>query len=371
MNEMSPRALNRAALARQLLLRRAEMTAFEAVEHLAGLQAQSPIAPYFGLWSRLERFRHEELSSLLLERKVVRIALMRATLHLVSASDGLGLRAPLRPIMEQSLKGAFGKRLAGVDLDALAAAGRSMLEAEPLTWSELGARLGARWPDRDPNALAAAVRNRVPLVQPPPRGLWGESGLATHTPAEAWLSGVVPAELTPELTPEGIILRYLAAFGPATAQDVQAWSGLTRLNEVLERLRPKLATFRDGAGRELFDLPDAPRPEDEVDAPVRYLGEFDNMLLSYADRSRIVGESARGRVMTKNGIVRAAVLVDGFVAGIWRIERERRKARLLVEPFRELSAKERNALAEEGERLLAFAAAEAEGREVDFAQLPT
>lgn len=356
------RELNRALLARQMLLRRVELPVLEAIEKLVGLQAQSPNAPYFGLWSRLEGFQHEELSQLLRDRRVVRMALMRSTLHLVSARDALRLRPLLQSVMDRSLKGSFGKHVKGIDLEALAAAGRAIVEEEPLTLNELGKRLGGQWPGLDPEAATAVVRNKVPLVQIPPRGIWGESGQAVHTSAEVWLGQ--PLSASPNL--EGLIRSYLAAFGPATIKDIQVWSGLTRIHEKLQSLRPDLLTFQNERGEELFDLPDAPRPDADSTAAPRFLSEFDNMLLSYADRSRIMSENYRKRVFTSNGIIRATILIDGFVAGTWKLTSGRGGATLYIEPFRALSKRESEALSEEGARLLRFAAPNATASDIIF-----
>ncbi|MFC5701638.1 winged helix DNA-binding domain-containing protein [Cohnella faecalis] len=360
---LGTRALNRALLARQMLLRREKLPALDVIERLVGMQAQAPNAPYFGLWTRIEGFAQEELSRLIQDRKAVRIALMRSTLHLASAEDCLQLRPWVRAVQEKGLASTYGKRLAGIDADALAAAGREAVEAEPLTFSELGKSLQKRWPGRDPAALSAAIRTYVPLVQVPPRGLWGEGGQAAHTSAEAWLG----QPLCAEPSAESIVLRYLSAYGPASVKDVQVWSGLTRLGETIEKLRPQLAVFRDEAGRELFDVPDAPRPDADTDCPVRFLGEFDNILLSYEDRKRILPEEYKKRVFTENGIIRSAILVDGFVSGLWRIARSGGTATLIIEPFKTLSTRERDALAEEGTRLLEFATVDSgESRVIAF-----
>ncbi|MDG0794352.1 winged helix DNA-binding domain-containing protein [Cohnella ginsengisoli] len=228
------RALNRALLARQMLLRRERMTALEALERLCGLQAQAPTAPYYALWSRLEHFDPAELEGLLLGREAVRMALMRATLHLVSTRDALALRPLLQPVQDRGLAGSFGKRLAGADADAIAALGREWTAERPQTFAELGARLAEHWPGRDPEALAAAVRARVPLVQTPPRGLWGRSGQALHAPLEAWTG--LPEEAS--CTDEALVVRYLSAFGPASVKDMQVWSGLTKLQDAVRRLGP-------------------------------------------------------------------------------------------------------------------------------------
>jgi hypothetical protein len=359
---LSQRALNRALLERQFLLRRAELSALEAIEHLVGLQAQAPNPPYVGLWTRLKGFRHEELSQLIQDRRAVRIALMRSTIHLVSARDCLALRPSLQPVLDRGLKVTYGRRLEGLALAALEAAGRALVEERPRTFSELGKLLAAEWPDRDPDGLGAAIRTLVPLVQVPPRGIWGASGPASHTSAETWLG----RPLALDSAPEAMVLRYLAAFGPATVRDIQAWSGLTRLREVLEPLRPRLRTFRDEHGHELFDLPDAPLPDPDVAVPPRFLPEWDNVLLSYADRTRIIAEEYRSRVFTENGIIRSTVLVDGFVRGIWKVERQRESATLIIEPFAPLADQDRAALTEEGARLLDFIAAEAGNHEIRF-----
>lgn len=346
------RALNRALLARQMLLRRERMTVFEAIERLCGLQAQAPTAPYYALWSRLERFEPAELEGLLLGREAVRIALMRATLHLVSARDALALRPLLQPVQDRGLAGNFGKRLAGADADAIAALGREWTAERPQSFAELGERLAERWPGRDPEALAAAVRARVPLVQTPPRGLWGRSGQALHAPLETWTG--LPQETG--CTDEALVVRYLSAFGPASVKDMQVWSGLTKLQDAVRRLGPRLVRFRSEHGTELYDLPEAPRPDARIPCPPRFLGEFDQMLLAYADRSRVLSEPHKQRVFTANGLVRPVFLLDGFVAGKWEIRQRRGDALLLVEPFAPLSAGDREALGEEGARLLAFAA---------------
>jgi Winged helix DNA-binding domain len=359
---LSQRALNRALLSRQLLLDRPELpgepgrrraTVIHTVEHLVGLQAQAPFPPYYGLWSRLGGFRPDDLAELLTDRSVVRIALMRGTIHLVSARDCLPLRRLVQPVLERGLRGAFSKQLAGVDPAAVATAGRQLVESEPMTFSQLGDALAGRWPDHPPAALAQAVRAHIPLVQVPPRAVWGRAGQSLHTSAEHWLGRQAPAH--PEMdTLAGLVKRYLGAFGPATARDVAAWSGLTGLRAVMEQLRPSLLTFRDEQGAELFDLPSAPRPGEEVPAPVRLAAEFDNLLLAHGDRSRVVRPDHLKRFYTINGIFPGSVLVDGFVAGMWRLARTKSAATLTVELFG--PTRERDRVAQEAERLLAFCA---------------
>ncbi|WP_333778571.1 winged helix DNA-binding domain-containing protein [Streptomyces sp. IBSBF 3136] len=357
------RAVNRAFLARQLLLERRAMPAEEALERLVGLQAQAPMPPYYGLWTRLADFRPAELAGLLTERRAVRVALMRGTVHLVTAADCRRLRPCLQPFLERSLLTTFGKDLDGLDPAEVAAAGRELLERSPLAVGDLGAALRASWPDRPAAVLANVVRSLLPVVQVPPRGVWGRSGRTTYATAEDWLG----APLDPEPDVDALVLRCLAAFGPATVKDVQAWSGLTRLRAVTERLRPRLVRFRDEDGRELWDLPGAPRPDAGTPAPVRYLAPYDNAILSHADRTRIISDEHRRAIATKNGVIPGTVLVDGFVAGSWRVDGARGATAVDVQLFQPMSRRRRAELEEEGERLLLFASDGVAGGELRIA----
>jgi hypothetical protein len=351
-----------------MLLRRQKLPALQLIEHLVGMQAQAPDSPYVGLWTRLEGFHPDELARLIEDRRAVRIALMRNTVHLVTVRDCLYLRPLVQPVFDRDLHAnrTHGPGIKGVDIEVLVAAGRALLEERPRTGKELGMLLQERWPDRDPVSLARAIRHLVPLVQVPPRGIWGKSGQAAHTTAEGWIG----RPLDPDPSLDELVVRYLGAFGPATVKDVQTWSGLTRLREVTERLRPRLVTFRDERGKELFDLPDAPRPDPDTPAPSRFLPRFDNLILSHADRTRIVDDDYRKVIASKNGMVPATVLIGGFVRGTWKTGRTRGKATLVIEPFEPLAKKDREALAEEGERLIRFVAEpeEAEAFEVRFAE---
>ena len=448
---LSTRALNRATLERQLLLRRSPLSAKTAVEHLLGLQAQNVKPPYYALAARLDGFTPEELSGLMADREVVRIVTMRSTIHTHTAADALTLRPLVQPARDRELTN-FRKGLGGVDLDRLAALARDLVEAEPRTMKQLREALLTEWPDADPQALAIAARCKLPLVQVTPRGLWGRSGQVALTTAEHWLSrgpadrpiapaatspgatpssaaapggasqgvassgvaaaggvssGVTvsggashaggapgatsstptapgtassaeassaaaspavtsssvtvpaatpsaatesapptwPAETTP--SPDATVLRYLAAFGPASVKDMQTWAGLTRLRDAFERLRPQLVTFRDESGVELFDLPDAPRPDAQTPAPPRFLPEFDNLLLSHADRTRVVPAEYWGRSWVGNQAY-CTFLVDGFLAGVWRLA----EGALVIEPFGTLPKAQCAELAEEGVRML-------------------
>ena len=346
------RELGRATLARQSLLERSTRPVEDLVAQLAGLQAQTPQTWYVGLWSRLAGFDPERVSALLLERRLVRIALMRATIHLVTTDDALAWRPLLDPVIERGLRGNWGAGLDGVDRTSLVEVGRALVEERPLTFAALGSALAEQWPDRDPATLAQAIRTWVPLVQVPPRGLWGRSGPVAHTSVEHWTGSAVSA--TSSL--EDLVLRYLGAFGPATVRDVQTWSGLTRLREILERLRPRLACFRTEDGADLYDLPEAPRPPADVPAPPRYLYDFDNLLLSHADRSRVLLEEVRRLPSSGNGVLPSLLLVDGVTAATWRLGAGADRGVLTVTPLRPLSRPQVSALTAEGVRLLALLA---------------
>jgi hypothetical protein len=348
---LSLRALNRATLARQLLLSRSPMSALDAIEHLVGMQAQAPSAPYYGLWSRLDGFTGEELSGLLTSRKAVRIVLMRGTIHLVTAKDCHRLRPLVQPALDRMLKAnaTHGKPLAAVDVTDVVDAAKRILDAEALTPGEVGARLAEQWPDTPPGSLAEAARSLLPLVQVPPRALWQRSGQVRLTTAAAWLG----KPRGKALTIDDLVVRYFTAFGPAGTADVQTWSGLSRLGEVVERLAPQLIRFKSERGQILYDLPDAPRPDPETPAPVRLIAPFDNIVLSHADRTRITSDEHRKRLFSsKNGMVPGALLVDGYVAGWWELVGKGEATSILVHPYTEPASDAVDAIAAEGGRLL-------------------
>jgi winged helix DNA-binding protein len=348
---LGTRALNRALLARQHLLARADGPALDLLEHLVGLQAQEPQEPYVGVWSRLRDFVPAELSELLVRRDAVRVLLMRRTLHLVSARDCLCLRRLHDPMLVARMRGTLGRRLPGVDEEALAAAGRPLFAAAPSTLTEVARAIGDRWPQVAARDLGDALSTLLPLVQVPPRGLWRQTAPACNTTIDMWL-GAEPAEPTPE-TGEALVLRYLAAYGPAATADIRAWSGLTGLPPVVARLRPRLRSFRDERGRTLLDVPDAPLPDPDTPAPARFLPAFDNAVLGFDDRSRIVDDADRGLS------VRGArfLLVDGRVAGTWTTGTgEGGALHVDVALHRPLTAPERNDVLQEGEQLAAFLA---------------
>lgn len=337
---LSQDQLNRALIERQMLRERADLSALATIEHLFGIQAQEPKSPYVGLWTRLQNFQPKELEDLLTDREAVRMLLMRGTIHLVSARDALGLRPHTQLKLDRELQsGPFAARLKGLDFDEIAEAGRKILDETPQGTADAGRQLKERWPDREHTVLGNALRNKLALVQLPPRGLWHNSGRAVCTTVENWLGRPQQAMDRQEL-----VLRYLKAFGPATVMDAQQWSGLTRLGEVFQQLEPDLVTFRNEAGKELFDLPDAPRPDPETPVPVRLLPEFDNILLAHADRRRVIADDRLGVVIGG----KPTVLVDGYVVATWAVSKERT---ISVDYIDELDRSRQKAVAEECDRL--------------------
>lgn len=253
----------------------------------------------------------------------------------------------------------FGRAIKDIDADALVEMVRTLIEERPRTRAELRPLLAERWPDHDSDAMSA-IGYLLPVVQIPPRGVWGQSGQATWTTADSWLGR--PLDAKPSIN--DLVMRYFAGYGPATVMDIQAWCGLTKLREVVDRLRPNLRAFRDESGRELFDMPDAPRPDAETPGPVRFLPQYDNALLGYKDRTRMIGTEAHRRLDSVILGNFGTFLVDGFVAGRWKLAMEKGTAALTVEPVVRWSASGRAQVIEEGGRLVAFLAPDAEDRDV-------
>ena len=375
MTRLTRRQLNRTLLRRQLLAEPSRLPVVDAVRRVAGLQAQVPKDPYVGLWSRLERFAHDDLGTPLTERRLVRVALMRSTIHLVTAEDVGAFRPAVQPALDRELRSTtWGPPIAGLDLPAVLDEARRVLRDQPMTATELGKRLQERWPDRDGRAMAYAARNLEPLVQVPPRGLWGVPGQPRLAAARDWLGwppepGSDDVALAGSRATTALVERYLAAFGPASVRDAQAWAGVTRLAEVIESLRPRLRSYVSEDGRELWDPADAELADADGRVPVRFLPEYDNAILGYADRSRILldGMTFSGYAARLRGgsVTRGGLLVDGFLAGTWSVARdagaveggagERRHA-LRVDAFRRLDGDEHDAVEESGRELLAFVA---------------
>ena len=355
MQTLDRRTLNRATLDRQWLSERRQASSADAITHLVGLQAQEPLEPYAGLWSRLQDFRPAELVDLLESRRAVRTLMMRRTLHLLSADDCVAMRPLFRAMLVQKVRSGLGRRLDGVDLDELAAAGRPLFHERPQILNEVARAVADRWPETVVRDLGDALSSLVELVQVPPRGVWGRQGPAANTTIEAWL-GTDPR---PEVGLDDVVRRYLRAYGPASSSDVRSWSGLTGLPAVIKRLRPELVSYRDERGRELLDLADATLPDPDLPAPPRFLPAFDNAVLGYDDRSRIIDDEHRGLSILGTRYV----LVDGRVAATWTSAADAGAGiTVVVEPLRRLNGDERHDLEEEAERLAAFLGDGAPGR---------
>jgi winged helix DNA-binding protein len=348
------RALGRATLARQFLLERVDVPVRDAVAHLCGLQAQEPQEPFAGLWSRLRAFDPAALSTLLTGRRVVRTHLMRRTVHLVTAEDALAWRARHDAMLRQRVLGVYRRELDGIDLDELAAAGRDVTaDGEPRSMAEVGRRLATRWPGAGPRPLGeAVVAALVPMVQIPPRGLWRATAGVRNVRMAYWLGREIDPPPADGADPVGaaLVRRYLAAFGPAASADLRAWCGLAGLPGAVAAIRDELVAFRDERGRELLDLADAPRPDPDTPAPVRFLPAFDNAILGYDDRSRIVDDAHRGLSVAGE----RAVLVDGRVAATWTVVADGGAGTVVVTPLRRFSRADRAAVAEEGRALATF-----------------
>ena len=342
---ISDRALNRTLLRRQFLLDRVDRPALAVVEHLVGLQAQEPADPYVALWARISGFDPAELAAAVASGDAVRIALQRSTIHLVSAADCAALRPVLQPALERMARSSFGTRLDGVDPAELAAAASTLIAEQPRTFGEwagcctalagaAGDRAGPDRPGAGADGAAAAARSLGPQ-----RAGAARAGRGPARPSVRRRSGAGPA---------GPALPGRVRPGGA---DVQNWSGLTRLAEVVDRLRPGLRTDRAEDGRGLLDLPDAPRAGPDVPAPVRFLPQYDNVLLGHADRGRIVPAGAAA--LFDEEFHWSPALVDGLLRASWRLDR---KAGVLHVRAAGLSRAEQTAVAEEGLALLGLLA---------------
>jgi hypothetical protein len=360
-DEITLRGLNRATLARQLLLERRKLKVPAAVDRLAGMQAQEAKPPFVGLWTRLDGFERDDLLKPLRSRALVRATWLRATLHLVSAADYLAFRGTLDPMLAGGSRG-FGD---GVPLDELLPVARKLLKGEPKNFNRLRELLSEAFPEINERAMGYLVRLRLPLVMVATGDPWGYPQTADFTLAGEWLDRDPDMAPDPEALRE-LVRRYLAAFGPATAADMQRWSGLGGIAAVVKELGDELVPLKYGR-RTMYDLPDAPRPDEDTPAPVRFLPGFDNLVLAHDDRSRVVPDAHRGRITTKNLRVNPTVLVDGTAAATWAIERKGKAATLTVDPFERLPKGAKGEIEAEAEALLAFAEDGAATRNVKVA----
>ena len=343
------RDLNRATLARQLLLERDRRAPSDGVAHLVAMQAQVPRPPFIGLWTRLGGFTREALGILIRRKAVVRATTLRGTIHLMTAADYLQFRACLQPGLDASMRGILGTRIDESALAGIEEVGRAFF-ATPHTFDALRDHLLARDSKCDVRALAYAIRLRVPLVQvPTDADAWAYPAQAAFQTAERYL-GKAPS---PCRALEKLARRYLAAYGPATAKDLEAWAGLGGVRETLESLRPELVSLKGPGRSELFDLPDAPRPDADTPAPIRFVPDYDNLVVTRADE-RIMPRAFRKAVFLPGLRVAPTVLVDGFVAATWKTARTKTQASLVVQPLAKLPANVKKTLEPEADALLRF-----------------
>lgn len=359
------RELNRATLARQMLLARESIPVTAVVERLVGMQAQLASAPFVGLWTRVNDFRRDDLAHTVEDHTVVKATMMRATLHLVTAEDYGWLRATLQPALAGASESILEQRGVELDIPAILKLAREYLE-QPRTFAEITAHFSALFPDTDIGSIRYTIRTHLPLVQVPVAlavGGWSYPGNPRFALADSWLGK--PIEDDANL--RELVLRYLAAFGPARVTDMQTWSGL-KLKGALDAIKPELVTYRDEQGVELFDLPNAPLPDADTPAPERFLPEFDNLLLSHSNRTRVVADAYRPKVYLPGLRVAATILVDGLVRGAWKVEKAKGAAALVIEPFEALTSANRAALEAEGEQLVRFIDPVAKAYDVRFTE---
>ena len=351
---LSQRRLNRATLARQLLLEPSRASVVKAVERIGGLQAQEPASPFIGLWARLAEFETADLDAAIRARDLVKGTLMRATIHLVTAADYRALWPAILPMLEgirrrDRLEPPSARRLAALRKRVTA------FTATPRSLTDLRDHVG-EVDGLTPDEVVWWLRRRLPLAHAPTGGSWsfGRRPLVAH--ADAWLPGGAWAD--EEAAIEHMVRRYLGAFGPASLADVAQWSGLP-----VARIRPGVAAvdgavelrrFRTEGGRSLIDLDEAPRPPEDVPAPPRLLPMWDSTVLAFADRTRILSDEDRPRVIARNGDTLPVFLVDGVVAGRWWPAAEGGRTRIELEPFRRLRAADRRMLERLADRLAAF-----------------
>lgn len=359
------RELNRATLARQMLLKRETLSVSDAVERLAGMQAQLASAPFVGLWTRLENFKREDLAKEIENRKIIKATLMRATLHLFTAEDFLRFRATLQPVLSGAGEAIAKQRGSDFDQEKLLKAARKFIAEQPRTFAEISEMVTELMPGQDIGALRYTIRTQIPLVQVPVSGGWSYPGKPAFTLAESWIGKKIPAKENLR----DLVLRYLAAFGPASPTDMQTWCGysLPALKAEFEKLKSELTVYLNEKRQELFDLPTINLPKEDAPAPIRFLPEFDNLLLSHKNRNRIVPDEYRSKVYLPALRVAATILVDGFVRGAWKVEKTKTAATLLIEPFAKLTKQDRAALAEEGEKLIRFIEPTAKSFDLEFA----
>lgn len=348
MTAVSRRTLNRALLQRQFLLEHTDRPVLDVIRHLVAMQAQEPNWPYVGLWSRIRGFDHADLTALVHDGTVVRSSLLRSTQHITAADDFRRLRPVVQPVLDRTADSPYFRGDgSGPAPGRLVADGLALLDT-PLPRKELARRLAMRYPGCDGRILAGEVEMRTPLIHDPATASWGGWGTRSSITVARFdtdAGSTTDADSTKEL-----IRRYLAGFGPATVADIQAWSGLTRLSRTVSDMGNELRHYTGPDGQHLVDLPDAELPDPDTPAPVRLLPAFDNVLLGHADRTRIIRDDDRKRVVPGAALVRPTILVDGIVRGTWAFA----AGGIRIEPFRPLSATEQESVEEEADEMRAF-----------------
>ncbi|WP_433628202.1 winged helix DNA-binding domain-containing protein [Nocardia sp. CA-120079] len=349
--ELSNRVLNRTLLARQHLLERSVLTVPQMCDHLVGLQAQDSPPPFVGLWSRIADFDPATVSAGLEDRSLVRITLMRGTIHMVTPPDALRIAPHIQPELEKVpfRKGFNYGAMVGLDPDEVRAHGEAALGDEPMSAADLRAKAAAIYPDRDAGAVLQTWLYQLPVLQTPPRGRWKDNSRPVWSRVEPWLG----APLEPGYPLAELVFRYLRAFGPASTMDMQTWSKLTGMKAAVEQLGDRLRTYTDERGRTLYDIAEGELADPDLPAPVRLLGWYDNAILSHQDRTRIVPDGTAPPLRAFATAV-SPVLVDGFLAGFYKIFLEKGVARLRITPTRKWSSTEYAAVDAEANALVAF-----------------
>ncbi|MGH2905506.1 MAG: winged helix DNA-binding domain-containing protein [Solirubrobacterales bacterium] len=366
---MAPRTLtnlqlNRALLARQQLLKRKRVAIPRLLDQIGPLQTQEPKDAFVALWSRIEGFDSAKLKRAAEQCEIVRGSNLRCTIHTVSAADFLDYRLLLSSVIERDTAN-WRDRYIGLDIAKVSKAVRALLaDGQPRSAREIREVLAPKFPKVHPEGISHCARIHVPVVMTPTEDRWGYSRPPKLMTAEQWFEEPLRKRALGDL-----LLRGIAAVGPASTADLRTWSGMPGVREALEPHLPELMVFRDEVGRELYDLPDAPRPRADTPAPVRFLGEYDNFALSHADRSRI-GDSADAKLLnwSKNGRRAFTLLIDGHVRATWQINVTKSEARLTIMPFRKEPKAALDELAAEGQRFIEYMEPDAASHVVEFAK---
>lgn len=361
---LSIRELNRATLTRQFLIERESRPVPTVIERLVGMQAQLASAPFVGLWTRLPDFARDDLAKLIENRTIIKATLMRATLHLFSAEDYLRLHGAVQPALDAAQTSIAKRRDGDVNVDKVLEMAEAYIGEKPRTFADISAYFTEQMPQFDIGAIRYTIRTQLPLVQVPVSGGWSYPGNPQFTLAKSWLSKPVPTENNFKT----LVFRYLAAFGPATVTDLQKWSGISKLKAAVDTLKSELVIYRDETKRELFDLPNMTIPDADMPVPVRFLPEFDNLLLAHDKRTRIIADQHKSKVYLPGLRVAATILIDGFVGGVWRVSVKKKVATLEIAPFEKLAKGQQDALIEEAEKLVRFIEPEAHTHHVQIVE---